>query len=258
MFSPPLHSRRNSCRPMNPVLTIVPTPIGNLEDITLRALRVLRSSDVILAEDTRTSARLMQEYDIKAPLVSYHKFNEHQMAADIAEQIGLGRQVCLISDAGTPGISDPGFLLVRTCVERGIEVECLPGATAVIPALVASGLPCDRFFFEGFLPHKKGRQTRMEQLIERDVTTVFYESPNRLLKTLQLIRETIGDGRQVVVAREISKKFEEYKRGTASQLEAYFTDNPPLGEIVVMVAGVEKEEKEHKNKYKNNDGGGDE
>lgn len=242
------------------VLTIVPTPIGNLEDITLRALRMLRSADIILAEDTRTSARLMQEYEIKAPLVSYHKFNEHQVATDIANQIGLGRQVCLISDAGTPGISDPGFLLVRTCVDMGIEVQCLPGATAVIPALVASGLPCDRFYFEGFLPHKKGRKTRMEQAVDREVTTVFYESPNRLLKLLQLIRETLGEERKVVVAREISKKFEEYKRGTASELEAYFAETPPLGELVVMVAGMEKEEKEHKNKYKNkdNDEDGDE
>lgn len=242
---------------MSPLI-IVPTPIGNLEDITLRALRVLRSADVILAEDTRTSARLMQEYDIKAPLTSYHKFNEHQIAEQITEQIAMGRQICLISDAGTPGISDPGFLLVRRCIERGIEVQCLPGATAVIPALIASGLPCDRFYFEGFLPHKKGRKTRMEAVIERDVTTVFYESPSRLPKLLQLIQEILGNGRQVVVAREISKKFEEYRRGTATELLQHFTQTPPLGELVVMVAGVQKEEKEHKNKYRENNEVGEE
>lgn len=238
-------------------LTIVPTPIGNLEDITLRALRVLRSADMILAEDTRTSARLMQEYEIKAPLVSYHKFNEHQVADDIANQINTGKQICLISDAGTPGISDPGFLLVRTCAEKGIEVQCLPGATAAIPAIVASGLPCDRFFFEGFLPHKKGRKTRMEQIAEREVTTILYESPNRLIKLLQLIQEVVDSERMVVVAREISKKFEEYKRGTASELEKHFTDNPPLGELVVLIAGQEKTEKRHANKYKSDMGDGE-
>lgn len=234
---------------MSPLI-IIPTPIGNLEDITLRALRMLRSADVIMAEDTRTSARLMQEYDIKAPLMSYHKYNEHQTAESIARLIEQGQQVCLISDAGTPGISDPGFLLARTCIERGIEVQCLPGATAVIPALVASGLPCDRFYFEGFLPHKKGRRTRIEQLRDREVTTVLYESPTRVTKLLQLIMDTIGGERQAVVAREISKKFEEYRRGTVSELLRYFAETPPLGEVVVLLAGAEKEDKAHKNKYK--------
>ncbi|MDO5036375.1 MAG: 16S rRNA (cytidine(1402)-2'-O)-methyltransferase [Porphyromonas sp.] len=233
-----------------PALVLIPTPIGNLEDITYRAVRILKEVDLILAEDTRTSARLLQEYGISTPITSYHKFNEHKIVDQIANELEQGKQVALISDAGTPGISDPGFLLVKECVARGIKVSCLPGATAFVPALVASGLPSDRFIFEGFLPHKKGRLSRIESLREREVTTIFYESPNRLTKLLEQLRELLGDERDVVVAREISKIYEEYRHGTPSELLEHFTATPPLGEIVVLLGPAAKQAKVHKNKYK--------
>ena len=219
------------------MLYIVPTPVGNLEDITLRALRVLREVDLILAEDTRTSSVLLKHYDIHTPLRSHHKFNEHQTAEREAEDIVAGKQVALISDAGTPGISDPGFMLVRACVEKGVEVQCLPGATAFVPALVNSGLPTDRFYFEGFLPQKKGRQTRLQQLAQAEHTFVLYESPYRLVKTLQQLAAVLGDDRCASVSREISKLHEDTQRGTLSELIAHFNEYPPKGEIVIVVAG---------------------
>ncbi len=219
------------------MLYIVPTPVGNLEDITLRALRVLREVDLILAEDTRTSSVLLKHYDIHTPLRSHHKFNEHQTAEREAEDIVAGKQVALISDAGTPGISDPGFMLVRACVEKGVEVQCLPGATAFVPALVNSGLPTDRFYFEGFLPQKKGRQTRLQQLAQAEHTFVLYESPYRLVKTLQQLAAVLGDDRRASVSREISKLHEDTQRGTLSELMAHFNEYPPKGEIVIVVAG---------------------
>lgn len=219
------------------MLYIVPTPVGNLEDITLRALRVLREVDLILAEDTRTSSVLLKHYDIHTPLRSHHKFNEHQTAEREAEDIVAGKQVALISDAGTPGISDPGFMLVRACVEKGVEVQCLPGATAFVPALVNSGLPTDRFYFEGFLPQKKGRQTRLQQLAQAEHTFVLYESPYRLVKTLQQLAAVLGDDRRASVSREISKLHEDTQRGTLSELIAHFNEYPPKGEIVIVVAG---------------------
>lgn len=219
------------------MLYIVPTPVGNLEDITLRALRVLREVDLILAEDTRTSSVLLKHYDIHTPLRSHHKFNEHQTAEREAEDIVAGKQVALISDAGTPGISDPGFMLVRACVEKGVEVQCLPGATAFVPALVNSGLPTDRFYFEGFLPQKKGRPTRLQQLAQAEHTFVLYESPYRLVKTLQQLAAVLGDDRRASVSREISKLHEDTQRGTLSELIAHFNEYPPKGEIVIVVAG---------------------
>lgn len=219
------------------MLYIVPTPVGNLEDITLRALRVLREVDLILAEDTRTSSVLLKHYDIHTPLRSHHKFNEHQTAEREAEDIVAGKQVALISDAGTPGISDPGFMLVRACVEKGVEVQCLPGATAFVPALVNSGLPTDRFYFEGFLPQKKGRQTRLQLLVEQEHTMIIYESPYRLVKTLQQLAAVLGDDRRASVSREISKLHEDTQRGTLSELMAHFNEYPPKGEIVIVVAG---------------------
>lgn len=222
------------------MLYIVPTPIGNLEDITLRALRVLREVDLILAEDTRTSSVLLKHYDIHTPLRSHHKFNEHATADAVAEQILAGMNIALISDAGTPAISDPGFFLVRACVEKGIEVQCLPGATACIPALVDSGLPNDRFYFEGFLPQKKGRQTRLQQLSELEHTFVLYESPYRLLKTLQQLSQTLGADRRASVSREISKMHEQTVRGTLQELITYFTQTTPKGEIVIIVAGKDE------------------
>lgn len=233
-----------------PKLYLVPTPVGNLEDITLRALKVLKSVDLLLAEDTRTTGFLLKHFDINVPLMSHHKFNEHQTAERIAEKIEAGKDVALVSDAGTPGISDPGFLLVRTCVEHGIEVECLPGATACIPAIVNSGLPCDRFVFEGFLPQKKGRATRLEALVEEPRTMIFYESPYRLVKTLQQFAEVFGADREASVSREISKKFEETQRGTLSDLVAHFTETAPKGEIVIVVAGKEKPQRKEKVSYK--------
>lgn len=219
-------------------LTVVPTPIGNLEDITLRALKVLREADLILAEDTRTSNVLLHHYDIHCPLQSHHKFNEHRTAKALAERISGGERIALISDAGTPGISDPGFLLVRACAELGVVVECLPGPTALIPALVASGLPADRFVFEGFLPVKKGRQTRMKELAEELRTMIFYESPHRVLKTLTQFVETFGLDRPAAACRELSKLHEEVIRGTLPELLAHFENHPPRGEFVLIVGGA--------------------
>lgn len=216
---------------------IVPTPIGNLEDITLRAIRVLEEVDFILAEDTRTSSVLLKHLNIEKPLRSHHKFNEHATVRAVAEAIEAGRNVALISDAGTPGISDPGFLLVRTCVEEGIEVETLPGATACIPALVQSGFPCDRFCFEGFLPQKKGRMKRLTELSEESRTIVFYESPFRVVKCLEQLAEVFGADRRVAVSRELTKKFEQTVRGTLEEVIAHFKKQQPKGEFVIVLAG---------------------
>ncbi len=221
-------------------LILVPTPIGNLDDITLRAISALKLADVILAEDTRVSPKLLRHLEIDKKLLPYHKFNEHKTTASVVSKLKEGMQVALISDAGTPGISDPGFLLVRACVENNIEVECLPGPTALIPALAVSGLPTDRFVFEGFLPQKKGRQKRLSQLTDEVRTMVFYESPFRLVKALTQFAEYFGSERQACVCRELSKMFEEIKRGTVEELAEYYTANPPKGEIVVVVQGVPK------------------
>lgn len=232
-------------------LYVVPTPVGNLEDMTFRAIRVLREADLILAEDTRTSSVLMQHFDIHVPMQSHHKFNEHQTCEAMADKIASGLTVALVSDAGTPGISDPGFMLVRECVRRGIEVECLPGATAFVPALVQSGLPNEKFCFEGFLPQKKGRETRLKQLSTEPRTIIFYESPYRLLKTLQQLSQFFGADRQAAVAREISKVHAETCHGTLEELIAHFTEVEPKGEIVLIVGGApEPEKKEKRNKYK--------
>ena len=220
-------------------LYIVPTPIGNLEDITLRALRILREADLVLAEDTRTSSVLLKHYEITARMESHHKFNEHERVESVKQRILAGQTVALISDAGTPGISDPGFLLVRTCVEAGIEVETLPGATAFVPALVNSGFPCDRFCFEGFLPVKKGRQTKLAELAAEKRTMIFYESPFRLVKTLGQFVETFGADRPASVSREISKLHDTTHRGTLQELFDDFTQTPPKGEIVVVVSGAD-------------------
>ena len=227
-------------------LYVVPTPVGNLEDITLRALRMLREADLVLAEDTRTTGILLHHYDIKAPMHAHHKFNEHQTVGAIVNRIQGGETVALVSDAGTPGISDPGFLVVRECVRAGIEVECLPGPTAFVPALVASGLPCDRFCFEGFLPQKKGRASRLQALADEGRTMVIYESPYRLLKTLTQLAELLGGERPAAVAREISKVHEETVRGTLADLVDHFTATDPRGEIVIVVAGkdLKADEKE--------------
>ncbi len=219
-------------------LYIVPTPVGNLEDMTLRAIKVLREADLELAEDTRTTSVLLKHYDIHARLESHHKFNEHQTCGIIKERLLQGLNVALVSDAGTPGISDPGFLLVRTCVAEGIEVQTLPGATACIPALVSSGLPCDTFCFEGFLPVKKGRQTRLKELASEPRTMIFYESPYRLVKTLDQLAEYFGAERECSVAREISKIHEEHRRGSLSEVSAWFKEHEPKGEIVLIVAGA--------------------
>ena len=218
-------------------LILVPTPIGNLQDITLRAIQVLKDADIILAEDTRVSSKLLKHLEIDKRLTSHHKFNEHKTVNSIVTQIEVGNLVALISDAGTPAISDPGFLLVRACVEKGIEVECLPGATALIPALAVSGLPTDKFVFEGFLPQKKGRQTRLTFLAEETRTMVFYESPFRLVKALNQFAEFWGEERKACVCRELSKMFEEIQRGTLKELEDYYTAHPPKGEIVIVVGG---------------------
>lgn len=220
------------------MLYIVPTPVGNLEDITLRALRVLKEVDLILAEDTRTSSVLLHHYDIHTPLRSHHKFNEHETSDRVADEIAAGKNVALISDAGTPGVSDPGFMLVRACVERGVEVQCLPGATAFVPALIDSGLPCDRFYFEGFLPQKKGRQTRLKQLAEQDHTMIIYESPFRLVKTLTELAQFLGPERKASVSREISKVHEDTQRGTLAELAEHFKQIPPKGEIVIVVESL--------------------
>ena len=218
-------------------LYIIPTPVGNMEDITLRAIRILKEADLVLAEDTRTSGILLKHFEIKNQLMSHHKFNEHGTSAGIVERLKAGQNIALISDAGTPGISDPGFFLVREAAKAGIEVTCLPGATAFVPALVMSGLPCDRFSFEGFLPQKKGRQTKLTTLAQEQRTMVFYESPYRLLKTLQHFSEFFGQDRQACVCREISKVHEEAVRGSLGELVAHFTEKEPKGEIVIVVAG---------------------
>ena len=222
-------------------LYIVPTPVGNLEDMTLRAIRVLKEADLILAEDTRTSSVLLHKYDIHGKLQSHHKFNEHQTVNLVKERILAGLDVALVSDAGTPGISDPGFLLARTCAAEGITVETLPGPTACIPAIVSSGLPCDRFCFEGFLPVKKGRQTLLKELASEPRTMVFYESPYRLVKTLEHFAETFGPERECSVAREISKVHEEHRRGTLAEVAAWYKEHEPKGEIVIIVAGAPKQ-----------------
>jgi 16S rRNA (cytidine1402-2'-O)-methyltransferase len=218
-------------------LYLIPTPIGNLEDITIRAINLLKRCDLILAEDTRTSGFLLKHYEINTRMQSYHKFNEHQAVDHLVDRLRAGEQIALISDAGTPSISDPGFLLVRSSIEAGVDVECLPGATAFVPALVESGLPCDRFCFEGFLPQKKGRQTRLKQLAEEHRTMIFYESPYRVVKTLTQLADHLGGERQASVSREISKLFAETARGTLESLVTHFTDQEPRGEFVIVVAG---------------------
>lgn len=218
-------------------LYVVPTPVGNMEDMTFRAIRVLKEADLILAEDTRTSGILLKHYEIKNAMQSHHKFNEHQTVESIVNRIKGGQMVALISDAGTPGISDPGFLVVRECVRNGIEVQCLPGATAFVPALVSSGLPDERFCFEGFLPQKKGRMTRLNALKEETRTMIFYESPYRLLKTLTQFAEVFGAERPVSVCREISKIHEESVRGTLQEVITHFTETEPRGEIVIILGG---------------------
>ncbi|MCA0233941.1 MAG: 16S rRNA (cytidine(1402)-2'-O)-methyltransferase [Bacteroidetes bacterium] len=222
---------------MNPKLYLVPTPIGNLEDITLRAINVLKSVDVVLAEDTRTSGNLLKHLGISKPMQSYHIHNEHQTVQKIIARILKGESMALVSDAGTPAVSDPGFLLVRECLKNGVEIECLPGPTAFVPALVNSGLPSDRFTFEGFLPHKKGRQTRLTELKEEERTMIFYESPHRLLKSLEQFAEYFGGDRQASVSRELTKMFEETVRGTLTEIIAYFTEKTIKGEIVIVVSG---------------------
>lgn len=249
-------------------LYLVPTPVGNLEDITARALRILRECDLILAEDTRTSGNLLRHFDIHKPMVSYHKFNEHQTVTRVVERLMGGETIAVVSDAGTPGISDPGFLVAREAVKAGVEVITLPGATAFVPALVSSGLPCDRFCFEGFLPQKKGRQTRIEALKTETRTMIFYESPHRVVKALQQFAEVFGEDRQCSACREISKMHEESVRGTLSEVLAHFLENEPRGEFVIVVAGCDeevpvvgkpedkeaeegKEKKQHFSKYRN-------
>jgi 16S rRNA (cytidine1402-2'-O)-methyltransferase len=218
-------------------LTLVPTPIGNLEDITLRAIRVLKEADLILAEDTRTSGNLLRHLDIHKPLRAYHAHNEHKVVGELVERITAGEKIVLVSDAGTPGISDPGFLIVRECVRQNVEVETLPGPTALIPALVDSGLPCDRFCFEGFLPQKKGRQTRLRRLVDEERTMIFYESPYRLLRALDEFCGVFGESRAACVCRELSKLHEEIRRGTLKELALHFAAHTPKGEIVIVVAG---------------------
>lgn len=219
-------------------LFIVPTPVGNLEDITLRALRILKECDLILAEDTRTTSHLLKHFNIETRMMSHHKFNEHKTVEHVADRILAGETIALVSDAGTPGISDPGFLLVRQCVSKGVEVECLPGATAFVPALVDSGLPTDRFHFEGFLPVKKGRQTRLKELAVSPVSFILYESPYRVLKTLTQLAEFCGPDRKASASREISKMFEQTVRGSLQELVTHFTQTEPRGEFVLVVAGL--------------------
>lgn len=229
------------------ILYIVPTPVGNMEDMTLRAIRTLKEADLILAEDTRTSGILLKHFDIQNQLMSHHKFNEHGTSAAIVERLKAGQTIALISDAGTPGISDPGFFLVREAVAAGITVQCLPGATAFVPAIVSSGLPDDRFCFEGFLPQKKGRQTRLLSLQDEERTMIFYESPYRVVKTLQQLAEVFGSDRQVSCCREISKVHEESVRGTLAEVTAHFQQTEPRGEFVIVVAGREKQKQKNKN-----------
>ena len=239
------------------MLYLVPTPVGNLEDMTLRAIRILKEADVILAEDTRTSGLLLKHYDIKNRLCSHHKFNEHQTADAFAARMAAGEVMALVSDAGTPAISDPGFMLVRACVARGVEVQCLPGPTAFVPALVASGLPCERFTFEGFLPQKKGRATRLEQLREEPRTMIFYESPHRVVKTLAQFIDTFGPERQASACREISKIHEESVRGTLTEVLVHFEETEPRGEFVIIVEGYnapkKKNRDERRSKRREND-----
>ncbi|MEE3037138.1 MAG: 16S rRNA (cytidine(1402)-2'-O)-methyltransferase [Bacteroidota bacterium] len=218
-------------------LVIVPTPIGNLKDITFRAVQTMQEVDIILAEDTRNSAKLLAHYSIDTPMKAYHMHNEHKTISKWVENLQAGKSIALISDAGTPGISDPGFLLVRECVKHGQEVECLPGATALIPALVLSALPCERFVFHGFLPHKKGRKTRLQSMAHETKTMVFYESPFRILKTLEQFSETFGSDRQASVSRELSKKFEETIRGSVADLITHFKEREPKGEFVIVIEG---------------------
>lgn len=218
-------------------LILVPTPIGNLGDITLRAIETLKNADILLAEDTRVSSKLLKHFGIDKKLTSHHKFNEHKSLPGLISRLKSGSLAALISDAGTPGISDPGFLLVRACIENGIEVECLPGPTALIPALAVSGLPADRFVFEGFLPQKKGRQKRVNALADESRTMIFYESPFRLVKLLKQLSDAMGQERRACVCRELSKFFEEIKRGTLAELQQYYDQHPPKGEIVVVVEG---------------------
>ncbi len=225
-------------------LYVVPTPVGNLEDITMRALRVLREADLVLAEDTRTSGNLLRHYDIHRPMLSFHKFNEHQIVSSIVSRLQGGESMALVSDAGTPGISDPGYLLVHEAIQAGVEVITLPGATAFVPALVSSGLPCDKFCFEGFLPQKKGRMTRLQELADEPRTMIFYESPHRVVKALEQFIETFGASRPVSVCREISKMHEESVRGTLEDVLAHFKENEPRGEFVIIIGGCsEKSEK---------------
>jgi len=218
-------------------LYLVPTPIGNLADITLRAIEVLKSVDVVLTEDTRTSGFLLKQYNITKPLQSFHNFNEHKILASLVRRMKDGQTMALVSDAGTPGISDPGFLIARACLQADLKIECLPGATAFVPALLKSGLAADRFVFEGFLPHKKGRQTLLKLLAEEERTIIFYESPHRLLKTLEQLKEYFGAERQASVSRELTKKFEETKNGTVQELFDYFSSKEVKGEIVMVVEG---------------------
>ncbi len=218
-------------------LILVPTPIGNLEDITLRSLRILKETELIFAEDTRVTKKLLSHFEIQKTVLPFHAHNEHKALEQALQKIKMNEMSVLVSDAGTPGISDPGFLLVRACIQEGIEVECLPGPTAFVPALVASGFPCDKFTFEGFLPHKKGRQTRLTHLAQEENTIVLYESPHRLVKCLDQIMQFFGEDREVCVVREISKMFEEYKRGTAADVKAYYESKPPKGEIVIIIKG---------------------
>lgn len=220
-------------------LFLVPTPIGNLADMTFRAVDVLKNVDLILAEDTRTSSKLLKHFEIETPMQAFHQFNEHKKTAEIIQRLKTGVTMAVITDAGTPGISDPGFLIARDCIKEGIDVECLPGATAFVPALVNSGLPCDRFLFEGFLPHKKGRQTRLNLLKESDKTIILYESPHRLLKTLEQLAEVFGNERQACVSRELTKVYEENKRGSLQELKNYFQEKAIKGEIVIVISGNE-------------------
>lgn len=229
-------------------LILVPTPIGNRDDMTFRAIKVLKEVKLVLAEDTRTSKPLLDYFEIKTPLQSYHAHNEHQITKSLIERMKNGEHFALITDAGTPGISDPGFLLVRECVKEGVSVECLPGPTAFVPALVNSGLPCDQFFFYGFLPHKKGRQTAVRFILNSEVTTILYESPHRLVKLLEQLKEEGGGERQISISRELTKKFEETVRGTVEEVLVHFMEKEPKGEFVVVVAGKE-EKAEKKNKY---------
>ena len=222
------------------MIYLIPTPIGNLEDITLRAIRLLKEVDLILAEDTRVSIKLLKHFEIGTPLQSFHMHNEHKKVETVVEQLKNGKTVALISDAGTPGISDPGFLLVREALKEGVEVQCLPGPTALIPALVQSGIPCERFVFEGFLPPKKGRQTRLEQMALETRTQVFYESPHKLLKTLEQLVTYFGADRSVAVVREISKLYESTFRGSAQEGLDFFEAHPPKGEFVIVVEGIKK------------------